>query len=126
MGTALECRYMNQDLLNPPSVEGWHTGKEWIDSGSMVERINFVADNLGDAHYAGVRAIVETLMARNPDATEIVNGCLELLGGVMLRDDNWAALVAQAAEALELGTSTEAVILNALRMIGSTREYQFA
>ena len=126
MGTALECRYMNQDLLNPPSVEGWHTGKEWIDSGSMVERINFVADNLGDAHHAGVRAIVETLMARNPDATEIVNGCLELLGGVMLRDDNWAALVAQAAEALELGTSTEAVILNALRMIGSTREYQFA
>ena len=48
METALECRYMNQDLLNPPSVEGWHTGREWIDSGSMVERINFVADELGN------------------------------------------------------------------------------
>ena len=27
--------YMGQDLLNPPSVEGWHTGKEWINSGSL-------------------------------------------------------------------------------------------
>ena len=41
---ALECRYMGQDLLNPPSVEGWHTGKEWIDTGILVERVNFAAD----------------------------------------------------------------------------------
>ena len=27
----LNIRYMGQDLLNPPTVEGWHTGKEWID-----------------------------------------------------------------------------------------------
>jgi hypothetical protein len=33
-----------QDLLNPPSVEGWHTGPEWINSGSLMARINFVAD----------------------------------------------------------------------------------
>ena len=32
---------MGQDLMNPPSVEGWHTGKEWIDTGILVERINF-------------------------------------------------------------------------------------
>ncbi|GIT02316.1 MAG: hypothetical protein CM1200mP27_09410 [Chloroflexota bacterium] len=32
---ALGCRYMGQDLLNPPSVEGWHTGEEWIDSGNL-------------------------------------------------------------------------------------------
>ena len=29
-----EMRYMGQDLANPPTVEGWHTGKEWIDSGT--------------------------------------------------------------------------------------------
>ena len=126
MDTALECRYMNQDLLNPPSVEGWHTGREWIDSGSMVERINFVADNLGDATHPGVRAIVETLADRNPDATNIVDGCLDLLGNVILREDNRNALVAQAEAALNERAGVEAVILNALRMIGSTREYQFA
>ena len=126
MDTALECRYMNQDVLNPPSVEGWHTGREWIDSGSMVERINFVADNLGDANHHGVRAIVDALVDRHLDATEIVDECLGLLGSVVLRDDNRNALVDQAAEALAAGISAEDVILNALRMIGSTREYQFA
>ena len=34
----MEMVYMGQDLLNPPTVEGWHTGKEWIDSGTLVER----------------------------------------------------------------------------------------
>ena len=33
--------YMGQSLLNPPSVEGWHEGTEWINSGSIVERVNF-------------------------------------------------------------------------------------
>ncbi|HEY7494937.1 MAG TPA: DUF1800 domain-containing protein, partial [Candidatus Tectomicrobia bacterium] len=30
-GLSLYIRYMGQDILNPPTVEGWHTGKEWID-----------------------------------------------------------------------------------------------
>ena len=109
MNTALECRYMNQDLLNPPSVEGWHTGKEWIDSGSMVERINFVADELGNPAHTGVRNIVDALLAQDsgPDAGGIVDGCLELLGCVALRDDNHAALVSQAAELLENGADVE-------------------
>ena len=33
--------YMGQDLLNPPSVEGWHTGAEWINSGALMRRVNF-------------------------------------------------------------------------------------
>ncbi len=45
---ALECRYMGQDLMNPPSVEGWHVGKEWINTGILVERINFAAAQVGD------------------------------------------------------------------------------
>ena len=32
---AMNIRYMGQDLFNPPTVEGWHTGKEWIDSGTF-------------------------------------------------------------------------------------------
>ena len=44
---SLEIRYMGQDLLNPPTVEGWHTGKEWIDSGTLLERINFAAGEMG-------------------------------------------------------------------------------
>ena len=69
---------------------------------------------------------MHTLADRQPDATEIVDGCLDLLGNVVLREDNRAALVIQATEALHAGADAEEVILNALRMIGSTREYQFA
>ena len=45
---SMQPTYMGQDLLNPPSVEGWHTGKEWINSGSLMARINFVAEKVGD------------------------------------------------------------------------------
>ena len=27
--------YMGQELFNPPTVEGWHEGREWIDSGRL-------------------------------------------------------------------------------------------
>src|SRR5262249_45820882 len=33
---SMQPSYMGQDLLNPPSVEGWHTGQEWINSGSLM------------------------------------------------------------------------------------------
>ena len=35
---AFECAYQGQELLNPPSVESWHTGSEWIDGGALVRR----------------------------------------------------------------------------------------
>ena len=143
MDAALECRYMNQDLLNPPSVEGWHTGREWIDSGSMVERINFVADQLGNPSHPGVQDIltrVQTAASPTPTAAgptptaagpaptgaAIVTHCLRLLGCITLRDDNRQALSAQATALLAAGATIETTTLNALRMIGATREYQFA
>ena len=43
-----QCAYMGQELYDPPSVEGWHTGQEWIDSGTLVERVNFLSSQLGD------------------------------------------------------------------------------
>ena len=46
-----EMKYMGQELFNPPSVEGWHTGREWIDGGTLVHRINFTAGYVGDVNY---------------------------------------------------------------------------
>ncbi len=39
---------MGQGLQLPPTVEGWHTGKEWIDSGTLTERVNFAVNQLSD------------------------------------------------------------------------------
>ena len=43
-----------QVLLNPPSVEGWHTRERvGINSGSLMARVNFVAE--GRRHIAARR-----------------------------------------------------------------------
>ncbi|PKB79203.1 MAG: hypothetical protein BZY88_14585, partial [SAR202 cluster bacterium Io17-Chloro-G9] len=53
-----EPKYMGMDLMNPPTVEGWHTGREWIDSGTLVERINFASEFLGNTEMPGIKDIV--------------------------------------------------------------------
>ena len=58
---AFECAYQGQELLNPPSVESWHTGSEWIDGGALVRRVNFAAGLLGDTSLPGVRSIIANL-----------------------------------------------------------------
>jgi len=136
---ALGCRYMGQDLLNPPSVEGWHTGEEWIDSGSLVERVNFVADQVSDIQQPGVRAMVDTLLDRTVelDPVTVIDGCLELLGHVRLHDKNKDHLAGEIRSMLEQRSgmmagspedrqAAEKTVLHTMKMIGSSREYQFA
>ena len=53
-----EPSYMGQSLLDPPSVEGWYTGSEWINSGSLLARINFVADRVANTNMPGVKRII--------------------------------------------------------------------
>ena len=73
--------YMGQDLLNPPSVEGWHTGVEWINSGSLMQRVNFTAELVGDVSRPGIKAILDRLQAQGTQTTaEVVDSCLDLLG----------------------------------------------
>ena len=129
--------YMGQGLLQPPSVEGWHEGMEWIDSGSLVERVNFVAQELSSLDKPGVRAIIDRLAAANDGVLtpeQLVDQCLDLLGPVAVEDNTRAALVDFAAAgggALNLsghqaGDDAEQRVSNILRVIASTREYQLA
>ncbi len=60
---ARQAMYMGQGLLQPPSVEGWHEGIEWVDSGALVERVNFAAKELSDVSSPGVRSIIDRLEA---------------------------------------------------------------
>ena len=129
--------FMGQGLLQPPSVEGWHEGMEWIDSGSLVERVNFVAQELSSLDKPGVRAIIDRLAAENGGTLtpeQLVDQCLDLLGPVAVEDDTRTALVDFAAAgggALNLsghqpGDDVEQRVSNVLRVIASTREYQLA
>ena len=128
---ALEFRYMGQDLMNPPSVEGWHTGKEWIDTGILVERVNFAAEQVGDPNKPGIRRIVERLRDRGTLSPEaFVDGCLDLVGPLTVAERTHDALVGHAAKAgpLDLangGKAAEARVTEMLQMIVATREFQW-
>src|SRR5436190_11016601 len=96
---SMQPTYMGQDLLNPPSVEGWHTGKEWINSGSLMARVNFVAEKVGDTSLPGVQAIISRLRARGSLSPEqLVDGCLDQIGPVEVGSDTKQELLSQANE----------------------------
>jgi hypothetical protein len=126
--------YMGQDLLNPPSVEGWHTGSEWINSGSLMARINFVAEQMGNQSLPGVRAIIERLKAQgalSPD--QLVTGCLDLLGPVEVNSSTRKELTDQAKQWGQLSWDSDQNAQTAakratemMQLIVATREFQFA
>jgi uncharacterized protein (DUF1800 family) len=129
---SLECRYMGQDLLNPPSVEGWHMGKEWIDTGCLVERVNFAAKQLGDVHKPGVQRIIEHLRQQGElSAAAFVDGCLDLLGPLSVSVRTRAALLKYVSQEgplhLDAGNrEADQRVAELLSLIASTREFQMA
>ena len=127
----LNIRYMGQDLLNPPTVEGWHTGREWIDSGTLVERINFTADAVGNTSLPGVRNIINRLGSEGAtiSSERLVDGCLDMLGAYVLADETRNELVAMAQSEGELRTASEEFaprVGQTLQSIVATTEYLFA
>ena len=127
--------YMSQDLMNPPSVEGWHTGVEWINSGTLMRRINFAADMVGDVHRPGVRSIVNRLRAEGELSPEgFVDTCLDLMGPLDVDGDTRQELVGHAANeggALRWSTEQESDlstqrVTEMLQLIVSVRDYQSA
>ena len=129
-----EPKYMGMDLMNPPTVEGWHTGREWIDSGTLVERINFASEWLGNTETPGVRSLVARLMARDEAQSPegFVDGCLDLIGPITLdnatRDElvehvgkSGALLMSSGAEQADFTRRTGEMF----QMIASTAEFQF-
>jgi hypothetical protein len=126
--------YMGQDLLNPPSVEGWHTGSEWINSGALMSRINFVAEQVGNTSLPGVQSILGHLKTHGTMQPEqLVDNCLDLLGPVEVGADTKKELTDQAKQWGQIRFDTPAHEQAAakhtaelLQLIVATREYQFA
>ena len=125
----MQCNYMGQQLYNPPSVEGWHAGQEWIDSGTLVERVNFLAGQLGDVAKQGVQEIAQRVSAKGESLSpeELVDGCLEQLGGLSLSDQTRKTLIEAAGRSGAITTETEAFtqrVAALLQVIVATKEYQ--
>ena len=128
--------FMGQGLLAPPTVEGWHEGVEWVDSGALVERVNFAAKELGDPSKPGVKDIIKRLKKTYGNvlsAEQVVDGCLDLIGPLNVDKSTREGLVDFVYEnnsetVLEDGAESHGstVIARTLSMIASTKEYQLA
>ena len=133
---ARQTMYMGQGIFQPPSVEGWHEGAEWIDSGALVERVNFVGQELGDPSHPGVKSIIDRLAQHGNgllSPEEQVAGCADLIGPLELSEATSASISQFATQQgnadLREGTRSDADdqrIANLLRLLTATREYQLA
>ena len=131
MDVVRESGYMGQELLNPPTVEGWHTGKEWIDGGTLVRRINFIADYVGDVSYPGIQDLVHSLATEGPTISPegLVDGCLRLVGHYELENETRQMLAQHAQKSGESPTNTREFsqqVGQMLQMIVATKEYLYA
>ncbi len=126
---------MGQRLMNPPTVEGWHTGREWIDGGTLNERVNFAVNEAGDAAKPGIRAIVNRLSALDQPLSpeQFVDHCLDLAGPVEVDPETRGALCRYAETGGPLSFTDEAEraasatrVARMLQLIVSSRHYQFA
>ena len=126
--------FMGQSLINPPSVEGWHEGVEWINSGSLVERVNFASEHLGDVSKPGVKAIVERIVADHPEVISpegLLDACLDQLGAFSVSPDTQSTLLEFASKGGDLDLSAtepdgqaQRRVAEMLHMVASTREFQ--
>ncbi len=131
---AFECAYQGQELLNPPSVESWHTGAEWIDGGALVRRVNFAAGLLGNTSLPGVQSIIGNLQERGTmTPAQLVEACLELAGPVEVGEATYSELLAQAREGGDVRWDNEDDLAGSekraglmLTLIAASRDFQFA
>ncbi len=123
---------MGQQLLNPLTVEGWHTGPAWIDGGTLNSRVNFASDEVGDAAKPGIRAIIDRLSSNGGSLApeELVDRCLDLAGPLTVDDDTRESLLQHAEPDGHLDFAkerklSESRVVRMLQLIVATREFQF-
>ena len=127
--------FMGQELLAPPSVEGWHEGVEWINSGSIIERVNFASKHMSNVENPGVQAIIDRLASMNgghfsPEG--LVDACLDIVGPLEVEDSTRDSLARAVGREGDIslrdrtpGDDTEVRVGQLLGLIAVTREFQF-
>ena len=128
--------FMGQQLNNPPSVEGWHQGTEWVDTGTLVERINFATGHLGNVGAPGVQSMIEGVWSSGEDTISpegLVDACLDQLGARTVPEDTRASLLDFASKGGDLevaGPEPDEAgqhrVAEMLQLVAATTEFQRA
>ena len=132
----LRMQYMGQTLSNPPSVEGWDGGTTWIDTGALVERMNFASEELGKLETPGSKELFSKIVFEGNgevEADRIIDICLKHLGTINVKDDTRSKLVDYASENgvirvidQEIDDLGKEKIAGVVKLIASTPEFQRA
>ena len=136
VGESQRMTFMGQQLANPPSVEGWHQGTEWVDTGTLVERINFATGHLGRIDAPGVRSMIRGVcsQAEGPISPEgLVDACLDQMGARTVSDDTKESLLAFASKRGDLEVAgrepdeeAQRRVAEMLQLVAATTEFQRA
>ena len=126
---------MGQILLDPPTVESWHTGPEWIDSGTLTDRVNFAVEHIGNLNSGGIHDIVDRIKSHSEEISpdKLVDICLDLLGNMEIDATTRKSFLEFATNLGNLNFDNQnsdlessEKITHMLQLIVSCREYQFA
>ena len=126
-----QASYMGQFLNNPPSVEGWHQGTDWLDTGTLVERVNFASQQIGDSTKPGIQAMIERIASTPNNVTSpenLIRVCLEEMGVISVEEDTMKVLIDFASQDHDqpINASNDGAqkISATLQMVASTKEFQ--
>ena len=75
--------YMGQSCWRRRRWRAGSEGTEWINSGALVERVNFAAKQFNDVEKPGVQQILDRLANENGSTftpEDLVDSCLDLMG----------------------------------------------
>jgi len=120
--------YMGQHLINPPSVEGWHQGTEWIDTGTLVERLNFASQQMSNVENPGVAEIIDRVIGDGSHQADdsLVQRCLDEMGVTSVSEWTRSILENFAAQNRDLENDATQIVAQMLQMVAATHEFQRA
>ena len=127
-----EVAVTGQNLMTPPTVEGWHYGHEWIDGGTLNNRVNFAVKHVSQAIDDGDFRIVDLIKneADSMSAEDLVDRCLYYSGSLEVSEDTRKSLVdsepATGGIKFAVDKNADERIKDIVRLIVSTVDYQFA
>jgi len=121
---------MGQELLNPPTVEGWHTGREWIDSSFLIERVNYAAEMLGNPYSPGMQKIIGRISSDRSTITpsDLIDDCLYELGCVELEPRTKEIVLNEigADQSISVDDDIGQRVGQVMELIVASREFQLS
>ena len=117
----MKMTFMGQHLTNPPSVEGCHEGEEWIETGALVERVNFAAEQLGNLEMPGVISMIDKVLLEAKEGNDIPELCLKQMGNLDVKESIMSILQDTVEKSGTVGRET---VEDLFRVIAASPEYQ--